>query len=114
VEGVDRPKTLVELQACVRRASRLPVTGGRMSKTALIEGRGGRALDMSGMNAILHTGADDVLVHGGITLYDLSRALYTAGRQLPGFTITANPSIGGSITAPTKGINHPFTEAGMA
>src|SRR6185437_12613680 len=25
-----------------------------------------------------------------------------------GFTITADPSVGGSITAPTKGANHPF------
>jgi FAD/FMN-containing dehydrogenase len=48
------------------------------------------------------------VVGGGLTVYDLSRALYAHGRQLPGFTITANPSIGGSITAPTKGSNHPF------
>jgi len=38
----------------------------------------------------------------------VSRALYAKGRQLPGFTITANPTIGGSIAAPTKGSNHPF------
>jgi FAD/FMN-containing dehydrogenase len=54
-------------------------------------------------------GDDYVVAEAGITVYELSRALYQRGRQLPGFTITANPSIGGSITAPTKGSNHPFT-----
>ena len=87
---------------------RLLVMGGRMSKTALMDPPGRRALDMSGINQIVETAADSVVVGGGITVYDLSRALYAQGRQLPGFTITANPSVGGSITAPTKGTNHPF------
>ena len=79
-----------------------------MSKTALMAPPGRRALDMSAMNAIVETTDDAVVVGGGITVLDLSRALYARGKQLPGFTITADPSVGGSITAPTKGANHPF------
>lgn len=117
VDEVLRPRSLDELQQIVADArDRLLVMGGRMSKTALMDppfdfaqGKAGRrAIDMSGMNAILDTAADSVVVGGGITVYDLSRALYAQGKQIPGFTITADPSVGGSITAPTKGANHPF------
>lgn len=109
VDEVLRPRSIGELQEIVGGArDRLLVMGGRMSKTALLDPPGRRALDMSAMNRIVETGPDSVLVGGGITVLDLSRALYTQGRQLPGFTITADPSVGGSITAPTKGANHPF------
>ena len=109
VDEVLRPRSITELQEMVGGArDRLLVMGGRMSKTALMDPPGRRALDMSGMNQIVETAADSVVVGGGITVYDLSRALYAQGRQLPGFTITADPSVGGSITAPTKGANHPF------
>jgi FAD/FMN-containing dehydrogenase len=117
VDEVLRPRSITELQEMVGGASdRLLVMGGRMSKTALMDppfdfaqGRPGRrALDMSAINQIVETATDSVVVGGGITVYDLSRALYVQGRQLPGFTITADPSVGGSITAPTKGANHPF------
>lgn len=104
-----RPRSVGELQEIVGTArDRLLVMGGRMSKTALMDPPGRRALDMSAMNQIVETSSDSVVVGGGITVHDLSRALYAQGRQLPGFTITADPSVGGSITAPTKGANHPF------
>jgi FAD/FMN-containing dehydrogenase len=110
VERTLRPSTVPELQELVGGArDRLLVLGGRMSKTALMEARGGRALDMSGLDRILEVGQGHVVVQGGISVYALSRALYAEGRQLPGFTITANPSVGGCITAPTKGSNHPWT-----
>jgi FAD/FMN-containing dehydrogenase len=117
VDEVLRPRSIRELQDVIGSArDRLLVMGGRMSKTALMappfdfaRGKpGSRAIDMSGMNQIVDTTADSVVVGGGITVLDLSRALYAQGRQLPGFTITADPSVGGSITAPTKGANHPF------
>jgi FAD/FMN-containing dehydrogenase len=109
VDTVLRPRTIDELQEIVASArDRLLVMGGRMSKTALMDPPGRRALDMSAMSAIVETAADSVVVGGGITVYELSRALYAQGRQLPGFTITADPTVGGSITAPTKGANHPF------
>jgi hypothetical protein len=109
VDAVLRPRSIGELQDMVGGArDRLLVMGGRMSKTALMDPPGRRALDMSAMNQILETAADSAVVGGGITIYDLSRALYRQGRQIPGFTITADPSVGGSITAPTKGANHPF------
>jgi FAD/FMN-containing dehydrogenase len=109
VDEVLRPRSIGELQAIVGEArDRLLVMGGRMSKTALMDPSGRRAIDMSAMNQIVETAADSVVVGGGITVLDLSRALYAQGRQLPGFTITADPSVGGSITAPTKGANHPF------
>jgi hypothetical protein len=117
VDEVLRPRDIGELQEIVGGArDRLLVMGGRMSKTALMEppfdfvhGKPGRrAIDMRAMNQIVDTAADAVVVGGGITVLELSRALYAQGRQLPGFTITADPSVGGSITAPTKGANHPF------
>jgi FAD/FMN-containing dehydrogenase len=109
VDAVLRPRSVTELQEMIGAArDRLLVMGGRMSKTALLEPPGRRALDMSAMNAIVEIGPDSVVAGGGITVYDLCRTLYAQGRQIPGFTITANPSIGGSITAPTKGSNHPF------
>jgi len=109
VDAVLRPCSITELQEIIGGAcDRLLVMGGRMSKTALLAPPGRRALDMSAMNAILEIGPDFVVAGGGLTVLDLSRALYAKGRQLPGFTITANPSVGGSITAPTKGANHPF------
>jgi FAD/FMN-containing dehydrogenase len=109
VDAVLRPRTITELQEMIGSSrDRLLVMGGRMSKTAVLDPPGRRALDMSAMNGILETGPEWVTVGGGMTVLDLSRALYAQGRQLPGFTITANPSIGGSITAPTKGSNHPF------
>jgi FAD/FMN-containing dehydrogenase len=109
VDEVLRPRSLGDLQEMVGGArDRLLVMGGRMSKTPLLDPPGRRALDMSSLNQIVETGADSVVVGGGITVYDLSRALYGHGRQIPGFTITADPSVGGSITAPTKGANHPF------
>jgi len=109
VDEVVRPRSTSELQSIVGDArDRLLVMGGRMSKTALMDPPGQRALDMSAMNHIVENAADSVVVGAGITVYDLSRALYAQGRQIPGFTITADPSIGGSITAPTKGANHPF------
>jgi hypothetical protein len=109
VDAVLRPRTIGELQEMIGGSrDRLLVMGGRMSKTALMDPPGRRALDMSAMNGIIETGQDSVVVGGGLTVLDLSRALYAQRRQLPGFTITANPSIGGSITAPTKGSNHPF------
>jgi hypothetical protein len=109
VDAVLRPRTITELQEAIGGSrDRLLVMGGRMSKTALMDPPGRRALDMSGMNAIVETGPDSVVVGGGLTVLDLSRALYAQGRQLPGFTITADPSVGGCITAPTKGANHPF------
>jgi hypothetical protein len=109
VDAVLRPRTITELQEMIGGArDRLLVMGGRMSKTAVLDPPGRRALDMSGMNGIIETGPDSVVVGGGLTVLDLSRALYAQARQLPGFTITANPSIGGSIAAPTKGSNHPF------
>jgi FAD/FMN-containing dehydrogenase len=117
VDEVLRPRTIEELQQVVGNArDRLLVMGGRMSKTALMDppfdfaqGKPGRrAIDMSGMNQIIETTDDSVVVGGGITVLDLSRALYAQGRQIPGFTITADPTVGGCITAPTKGANHPF------
>lgn len=109
VDEVLRPRSIGELQDIVGGArDRLLVMGGRMSKTALMDPAGRRAIDMSAMNQIHETAADSVVVGGGITVLDLSRALYAQGRQIPGFTITADPSVGGSITAPTKGANHPF------
>lgn len=110
VEGILRPHTVTELQELLaREKGRLLVMGRRMSKTALLAARPGRALDMSALEAVVELGDDYVVAQGGITVYALSRALYQRGRQLPGFTITANPSIGGMITAPTKGSNHPFS-----
>ena len=109
VDAVLRPRDVSELQEMIGGSrERLLVMGGCMSKTAVLDPPGRRALDMSAMNGIIETGPDSVVVGGGLTVLDLSRALYAQGRQLPGFTITANPSIGGSITAPTKGSNHPF------
>jgi len=109
VDEVLRPSGIGELQDIVGGArDRLLVLGGRMSKTALMDPVGRRAIDMSAMNQIIETTSDSVVVGGGITVLDLSRALYAKGLQLPGFTITADPSVGGSITAPTKGANHPF------
>jgi FAD/FMN-containing dehydrogenase len=109
VDAVLRPRSISELQEMIGGSrERLLVMGGRMSKTALMDPPGRRALDMSTMNGIIETGPDSVVVGGGLTVLDLSRALYARGRQLPGFTITANPSVGGCITAPTKGSNHPF------
>lgn len=117
VDEVLRPRSIPELQDIIGRANdRLLVMGGRMSKTALMDppfdfaqGKPGRrALDMSTMNQIIETTDDSVVVGGGITVLDLSRALYAKSRQIPGFTITADPSVGGCITAPTKGANHPF------
>jgi FAD/FMN-containing dehydrogenase len=109
VDAVLRPRSISDLQEIIGGASdRLLVMGGRMSKTELMAPPGRRALDMSAMNAIVETAPDSVVVGGGLTVLDLSRALYAQGRQLPGFTITANPSVGGCITAPTKGSNHPF------
>lgn len=109
VETVLRPRSITELQELIGGArDRLLVMGGRMSKTALMDPPGRRAIDMSSLNAIVDVGPDSVTVGGGITVLDLSRALYARGRQIPGFTITADPSVGGSITAPTKGANHPF------
>jgi FAD/FMN-containing dehydrogenase len=109
VDTVLRPRTIPELQDLIARSRhRLLVMGGRMSKTALMDPPGTRALDMGAMNGIGPIGADSVVVGGGVTVLELSRALYAHGRQLPGFTITANPSVGGCITAPTKGSNHPF------
>jgi FAD/FMN-containing dehydrogenase len=109
VDAVLRPRSISDLQEMIGGAGdRLLVMGGRMSKTELMAPAGRRALDMSAMNAIVETGPDAVVVGGGLTVLDLSRALYAQGRQLPGFTITANPSVGGCITSPTKGSNHPF------
>jgi hypothetical protein len=109
VDEILRPRSISDLQEIIGSATdRLLVMGGRMSKTELMSPPGRRALDMSAMNAIVETGPDSVMVGGGLTVLDLSRALYAQGRQLPGFTITANPSVGGCITAPTKGSNHPF------
>ena len=109
VDTLLRPRTITELQDAIGGSrGRLLVMGGRMSKTALMHPPGVRALDMGAMNAIGEIAADSVVVGGGLTVLDLSRALYARGRQLPGFTITANPTVGGCITAPTKGSNHPF------
>jgi hypothetical protein len=109
VESILRPTTVSELQQLLRaETGRLLVMGGRMSKTALLEARAGHALDMTGLAQVLELGEDSVTVQAGISVYELSRALYGHGRQLPGFTITANPTIGGMITAPTKGSNHPW------
>lgn len=109
VDAVLRPRSVTELQEMVGGTrERLLVMGSRMSKTELMDPSGSRALDMCGLDSILEYGADSVTVGGGITVLELSRALYAQGRQIPGFTITADPSVGGSITAPTKGANHPF------
>lgn len=109
VDTVLRPRAVSELQEMIGGAhERLLVTGGRMSKTALIDPPARTALDMSGLNAIDVSPPDSVRVGGGTTVFELSKALYAEGRQIPGFTITADPSVGGSITAPTKGSNHPF------
>lgn len=109
VDTILRPRTITDLQEMIGGArDRLLVMGGRMSKTDLLDPPGTRAIDMSGMNTIAGGDAGSVVVGGGVTIYDLSRALYAEGRQIPGFTITADPTVGGSITAPTKGANHPF------
>jgi FAD/FMN-containing dehydrogenase len=109
VDTVLRPRSVTDLQGMIGEArDRLLIMGGRMSKTELMDPPGTRALDMSGLNAIIEYGSESVTVGGGITVLELSRALYAKGRQIPGFTITADPSVGGSITAPTKGANHPF------
>jgi hypothetical protein len=109
VDAVLKPRSLTELQEMIGGArDRLLVMGGRMSKTALMDPAGRRALDMSSLNATREIASDSVVVGGGKTVLDLSRELYAIGKQIPGFTITADPSIGGSITAPTKGANHPF------
>lgn len=110
VERVWTPRTTSELAERVRHTpGRLLVLGARMSKTDLLARPGSCALDLSGLDSVLEIGSDFVRVQGGISVYALSRALFERGYQLPGFTITANPSVGGSIVAPTKGSNHPFT-----
>jgi FAD/FMN-containing dehydrogenase len=115
VDAILRPRSISELQEMVGGSrDRLLVIGARMSKTPVLAAPGRRALDVSAMNAIVETGPDWVVAGGGVTVLDLSRALYAQGRQLPGFTITANPTIGGSITAPTKGSNHPFNPGANA
>ncbi len=88
VDEVLRPRSISQLQEIVGAArDRLLVMGGRMSKTALMAPPGRRALDMSAMNQIVETAAEtdagSVVVGGGITVYDLSRALYAQGRQIP-------------------------------
>ena len=109
VDAVLRPRGVTELQEMIGGSrDRLLVIGGRMSETGLMAPPGNRALDMSAMNQILGTSPGSVVVGGGLVVLDLSRSLYAQGRQLPGFTITGNPSVGGCITAPTKGSNHPF------
>ncbi len=77
VDEVLRPRSIGQLQEIVGSArDRLLVMGGRMSKTALMDPPGRRAIDMRAMNQIVETAADSVVVGGGITVYDLSRALY--------------------------------------
>ena len=52
VDAVLRPRSITELQEMIGGArDRLLVMGGRMSKTALMDPPGRRALDMSAMNA---------------------------------------------------------------
>ena len=109
VEAVLRPTSVPQLQEIVGTTrGRLVVLGRRMSKTPVIAAQGGRALDMTELDAVLDVGEGHVRVQAGINLYSLLRALYPLGRQLPGFTMTANVSVGGTICAPTKGNNHPF------
>ena len=109
VTEILRPTSVQQLQDMVgKETGRLLVFGSKMSKTPILGARAGKAIDTSGLDQILELGADYVVAQAGITLYELSRALYAQGRQLPGFTITVNPSIGGCITAPTKGVNQPF------
>lgn len=109
VERVFKPASVTELQDILGEApGRVLVLGSRMSKTPVLAARGGSALDMSGLDKILDLSDEHVTVQAGVTLYELHRALYARGQQLPGFTITVNPSIGGTISAPTKGANHPF------
>jgi hypothetical protein len=109
VDRVFQPRNVEELQKIVAGTpGRLLVFGSRMSKTSVLAAGSGSAIDMRGMNEVLDLGPETVTVQAGITLYELHRALYAQGRQLPGFTITVNPSIGGCISAPTKGPNQPF------
>jgi FAD/FMN-containing dehydrogenase len=109
VDAVLRPRNIGDLQEMVGTAKdRLLVMGGRMSKTELMDPAGPRAIDMTSLSTIVERCTESVTVGAGITVLDLSRQLYAQGRQLPGFTITADPTVGGCITAPTKGANHPF------
>jgi FAD/FMN-containing dehydrogenase len=110
VDRVWAPRSTSDLQNVVGSTKgRLLVLGARMSKTDLLVRANSAALDLSGLDAVLELGSGQVRVQGGISVYALSKALFERGQQLPGFTITANPSVGGSVVAPTKGSNHPFT-----
>ncbi len=108
-DRVVRPATTTQVQEAVAsETGKIVVLGRRMSKTGLVSAEGGCALDMSRFVGVVSVEGNRVVVRAGTSLYDLTKVLYGYGRQIPGFTITANVSVGGCVTAPTKGNNHPF------
>jgi len=105
-----RPTSSDEIATLVHNApGRVQFVGSRFSKTPILDCTDATVVDMTGLSQVLHIGDGTVTVQGGCTIYDVSKALFEHGRQLPAFLFTANPTIGGAVAAPTKGDNRVFT-----